>query len=218
VISRKQVVARIALVLVAVFVLAWLFITTIRNTNSAPYSADASLLTGWKVVAGQGSEPGIVGLEVPSQFSAELFRQLFDRTMQSLVAPARATVPLVLAGEYADSLQGVHSIDNIINIARDAGLESARFEPLCMARRSEAVAGRTAQVFFVVFDSPVFSRARLQLTPTQPEHGGTGAPYNPAALRPILTIGSTDQDFGRWWPLTFDQAKDCLAPIDLSAD
>jgi hypothetical protein len=216
--SRKQLVVRVGLVLVAVLVLAWLFITTIRNTNSAPYEADASQLTGWQVVPGQGSEPGVAALALPSQFSAELFRQLFERTMQSLVAPTRPVVPLVLTSEYADSLQGVHSVDNIMNIAREAGLETARFEPVCVAERTDSAPGRTSQVFFVVFESPAFSQFRANLMPTQPEHGGTGAPYQPAALRPILMVASTDRDFGRWWPLRFNQQEDCQAPVELARD
>jgi hypothetical protein len=213
--SRQKLLVRVAIVLAAVLVLSWLFIRTLRNANSAPYSADGAFLTNWRIVTGQNREPGVVSLQAPSQLTADLFRQLFERTMQSLAAPARPTVPLVLQGEYDESLQGVHSVDNIVNIAREAGLESARFNVVCMAQRHESAPGRNAQLFFVVLESPAFTRFRHQLMPTQPEHGGTGAPYEPAALRPVLVVASTDQDFGRWFPLKVDQERDCRAPINL---
>jgi hypothetical protein len=169
------------------------------------------------VVAGRGGEPAVAALAPPDEFSTGLFRQLFERTMQSLVAPPRPIVPLVLNSEYADSLQGVHSVDNILNIARAAGLPAAQFTPVCMAHRRESAPGRTSELYFVVFESPAFNSFRAQLMPTQPEHGGTGGPFNPDGLQPVLVVGSTDRELERWWPIRPNEEEDCEAPVSIGS-
>jgi hypothetical protein len=122
-------------------------------------------------------------------------------------------MPLVLAEEYAASLQGVLSVDDIVAIARDAGLESARFEPICLAQYTRSAPGDAGELLFVLFDSPRFDRFRQKLVPLHQEHGGTAA-FEPAALRPVLAVGSTDRSF-KLWPATVDGRADCRAPIEL---
>jgi hypothetical protein len=209
--TRLLKVGAAAVVLVA---LIWLFLNSIRSTNSEPYTLSSSALTGWRVAAGSARDPGVVVLQAPSALTAPLFQQIFKRTMQSLSAPPAPVMPLVLADEFADSLQGVHGIDDVMRIAREAGLESARFEPVCLARRQESAPGRSGELYFVAFDAPAFTRFRQMLPPMHQEHAGTGV-FDPAALSPLLPIAATTDDFGRWWPLAFDRERDCLAPIDV---
>ena len=40
-----------------------------------------------------------------------------------------------------------------------------------------------------------------------------GAGLDPAALTPLMIVGSTDAAFGRWLPLSAESADDCLAPM-----
>jgi hypothetical protein len=139
--------------------------------------------------------------------TADLFRQAVEHSGPSLIAPPKPTVPLVLTDENADSLQGVLTIVDIMNLARDAGVESARFEPVCVIERS-APPDRPGHVLVAVFDSPNFEQFRLQLSPLFPEHAGA-APYLPDALRPILTIAATDDRFSRWWPMSIEPRTEC---------
>ena len=208
--SRRAV--KLAVAGVALAALSWLFLKTIRDTISEPYSVNATALSGWEVVAGEPGDPALVALQPPALLSADLFQQVFQRTMQSLSAPARPSLPLVLQSEYADSLQGVLGVDRIMRLAHDSGLASARLEPVCIGRRRESAPGRAAELFFAVFNAPEFDEFRQALMPAQPEHGGTGV-YDPAALRPILTIAATDRNFVRWWPITVDEKTDCEAPL-----
>ena len=189
--------------------LSWLLAKAIRNRG--PYSIDGAALSGWTLVRGGPGDPALVALQPPSPLSAALFQQLLRRAGPSLVAPERPSVPLVLQSEYADSLQGVLSVEDVLDVARDAGVEAARFEPICMGRR-ESADGRSGRLFFVLFEAPAFDRFRDQLTPLFPEH--TGAfPYDPKALHPILTIAATDRESARWWPIMVDQRTDCQASL-----
>jgi hypothetical protein len=175
-----------------------LFLSTIRN--SSPYRVNASELSGWKLVM----EPGgtaFIALEPPAKLSADLFRQAVQRTRATLVAPEHPSVPLVLQSEYEDSLQGVLSTEDIKNLSRDTGVDTATFRPVCMARHRDTTAGRPRELWFVVFESPKFDQFRLQLSPLFPEHAGA-APFDPNTLRPILAIAATDDGFERWWPIT----------------
>ena len=122
---------------------AWLFVASLGRTNRSPYHVDAAGLSSWTLIAGDAGEPGVVALQAAQAMSGDLFRQIFQRTMQSLTAPLRPAIPLVLQGEYADSLQGVMSVDNLMQIARLVGVQEARFDPVCVGvfRRTEG--GRT---------------------------------------------------------------------------
>lgn len=204
----QKVAIKVSFAALAVAAFSWLLVRTIRN--SAPYSVDGAALSGWTLVAGEPGEPALVALQPPSRLTVELFRQVRERTRRSLLSPARPSVPLVLQSEYADSLQGVWSVDDIMNAARDAGVEAARFEPVCMAQRSESTPDRSGQLFFVVFDAQVFYQFRQQLSPLFPEHGGNST-YDPSALRPVLTIAATDREFVHRWPVAVEQRTDCLA-------
>ena len=210
--SRRTVFKVIA-ALVALAVGGWLFITSLRNTNSAPYRANLAALSSWTLIVGDGSEPGVVGLQPAAEFSSELFRQVFQRTMQSLASPSRPAIPLVLQGEYAESLQGVMSVDNILQVARLVGLQDARFEPVCMASLQRTDAGRTSELYFVLLSSPTFDEFRQRLTPAFPEHAGT-RPFDPAAVRAVLPIASSDKDLSRWFPVDIDPERDCQAPVE----
>lgn len=195
----------------AAIVVAGLTILLVRTLRGrGPYQVEDIVLSGWMLEASPPGEPSIVALRPPTPLSTELFQQLFRRTGESLVAPPHPSVPLVLRDEYSDSLQGVLTIEDIVDTARDVGLESARFEPVCMGRRRESSPGRGDELFFVVFNAPIFDKFRDQLTPLFPEHAGA-FPYEPKALRPILTIAATDREFARWWPIPVTSHLDCLA-------
>ena len=190
--------------------LCWLAVGTFRGRG--PYSVDSVELSGWTLVTPSPDDPALVALQPPPSLSTGLFQQLFRRTGEALVAPAHPSVPLVLRSEYADSLQGVLSVEDILNKARDLGLETARFEPICMGRRRESAPGRSDTLFFVLFDAPAFDEFREELTPLFPEHAGA-FPYEPRALSPILAIGATDRQFERWWPLAVKAELDCRASL-----
>jgi hypothetical protein len=197
---------------VAVVALSWFLVGVIRSRG--PYHVDAVALSGWTLVTAPAGDPALVALQPPPRLATDVFQQLLQRTGRSLVTPVRSSVPLVLRDEYADSLQGVLSVEDILDRARDAGIEAARFEPVCLGQRGESAQGRSDALIFVVFDAPVFDKFRDELTPLFPEHAGA-VPYNPKALHPILAIATTCRDVARWWPIALHQQADCVAVLEI---
>jgi hypothetical protein len=193
----------------AVAILVW---TIVGDRASRPYAVPRSALSGWTIVASQGDEPWVLAARPPATVSASLFEQISDKTGQPLTAAAPAALPLVMRSEYDDALQGVYGIDFLIRTARDAGIETAVFEPVCVAHRVDAGTGQKGELFFVAFTSPAFRELREDLVPPQPEHGGIGV-YEPAALIPILPVAASTGMTGRVWPNAFDQRTDCQAPL-----
>ena len=73
-------------------------------------------------------------------------------------------------------------------------------------------ADERVELYFVPFVSEAFTKVRTDLVPAQPEHGGIGV-YDPSTLIPALIVGSTGPDPDGWWPLAFDETRDCEAPV-----
>lgn len=207
-----------AIVLLVLAGLSWLFLKTLRDSNSAPYVIRQAELSPWTLVVEDPDlgGPAFLGLQPPAQLVGNVFGQIFTRTGQSLASPLRPSMPIVLAGEYASALKGVLSPDELMQAARAAGLESEPVAPVCLAMHKDQQSARSGQRFFLVFESRAFTRLRDELARLHKTRSGPGA-FDAAALRPILPIASTEPDFERWrWPVAIDTAVDCLAPLEAS--
>ena len=178
--------------------------------SARPYQVAGTDLSDWKLVTGDAGGPILVALQPPAALATVLFQQVKERTDLPVLAPPRQLVPLVMQREYEDSLQGVFSIDDIINVARDVGIESSRFEPICAGRHRDTHGGRTDETFYVLFDAPAFDAFRQQLAPLFPEHGGSGV-FEPTALHPMLTFAATEH--ARKEPLAGDPQTECRTSI-----
>ena len=193
----------------AVLALLWVIV---RDSASEPYTIDGGALSGWTLVAGDGTDPYVVAIQPPEDLSGTLLRQLSVRVGSPLIPPRHAAMPLVLRGEYADALQGVYGAVDIVRMLGDQAMETARFEPICIGHRIDTTGAQPIEFFFVAFASDAFWRARHSLVPEFPEHAGIGT-FNPAGLTPILPIAATSNDFDRWWPIQLDHNVDCQAQI-----
>ena len=202
----------IALAVVAVAAALTWFVS--RERTRKPYLVPQAALSGWTLVTSDGTDPWVVGAQPPDALTRSLFEEVSRRAGRTLVAPPHPALALVLRSEFDDGLQGVYGTDSVLRIASDAGIESVRFQPVCLGHRTSTGQGGRADLYFVAFDSPAFNQMRVDLLPAQPEHAGVGV-YEPATLTPILIVGATDNAFDRWWPLTFDPARDCEADLAL---
>jgi hypothetical protein len=180
--------------------------------SRTPYQVDEELLSGWTLAAAPPGDPAVVEAKPPSRLLEELFRQVSQRTNHALVPPDRAAVPLVLADEYSDSLQGALSVQDILSVGEGVGLDTARFEPVCIAERHREDGD---ELFFAVFDAPLFDQFRYELTPQFPEHAGSGI-YHPPAVRLIMAVAATSKDFDRWWPIGVNPQNDCSVSLRAS--
>jgi hypothetical protein len=177
-----------------------------------PLSISPVQLSNWTLVTSDGTDPWVVAAQPPATFSSDLLRQVSRQAGQPLVPPHHAGVPLVLRSEFDDALQGVYGVDEVLRIARDAGVDTTAFQPFCIARKVQGTGSSRAELYFLVLDAPAFNQMRIDLTPTQPEHAGIGT-YDPTVVTPVLVIGATDDRFDRWWPLTVNRDTDCQARV-----
>jgi hypothetical protein len=182
--------------------------------DSRPLVLGTDAWSSWTIVTSDGTDPWIVG----ARPAGDVMRQLVDfasrRAGRSLVSPPHAAVPLVLQSEFEDSLQGVYGTDSVVRTARDAGIESATFQPVCLARHTLDLPDGPVDIYFVPLESPAFNQFRMDMTPLEPEHAGIGI-YDPATLTPVLIVGATGAAFDRVWPLRVDPARDCDARIEM---
>jgi hypothetical protein len=210
----RKLLPKIAVALLVLAGVAWLFLETVRQTNAEPYTIDASDLAGWTLALEEPElgGPALLTLQPPVSLVGDVFRQIFQRTGQSLAGPSRASMPVVLRSEYASGLKTLFTPDQLLDEARKAGLERERLQPLCMGITKVESGGPVVQRFFLVFESPGFVRFRDDLASRLQAKEGSAA-FDAAALRPIVPVASFAPDFEQWvWPLRFDP-QECQTPI-----
>ncbi len=212
-ISRRTFLSVFLILVAAAGILSWVLT---RRDAAPPYAVTTADLTGWTLVASDGSDPWVVALTPPQSLTTSLFQDATRRSGTRLVAPAHPALPLVLRSEFDEGLQGVYGTDSVLRIARDAGVDAAEFQPVCLAHRTRKDQNGRADLYFVALESAAFNQMRVDLLPPQPEHAGIGV-YEPSTLTPILIVGATDEAFDRWWPLQFDQTKDCEADLPIAS-
>ena len=210
---------KIAVGLVAIAVLAMLFVRSVVNVGSEPYTIDQDRLANWTVALDPAPDASgvLLALWPQNALAPPLFSQLFTRSGMSLSGPNPVAMPLVLKSEFDQSLAGTLSPDALLALARDSGLESIQPKPLCMANRRLSRPGSTREVFFIRFEQPPFDAFRRQVAQqfarAGGDAGGKNGGFNPLGLSPIVIMAATDVNFGSWLPLQGDAAQDCLAPI-----
>ena len=209
----KPVLIKVVVALVVLGGLGWLFVRSAQNVRSEPYEIARGRLAGWTLAIDPSPNPSgvLLGLQPDRETAATLFSQVFSRTGESLSGPVPAAMPLVLQREFDRAKAGTLTPDALLASARAAGLASGAFEPRCMAHRRISEPGITRQVYFVRFDWPAFAAFRRQAAQQMRAAGGGG--LEPAALTPVLIVAGSDAAFGRWLPLSAENADDCLAPM-----
>ena len=205
---------KVVVALVAVGVLAVLFVRSAQSSRSQPFTIERDDLTGWTLTLAPAADPldSLLSLTPTAGLLPPLSRELFARIGESLHYPP-AAMPVVLRSEFQRAMAGALTPEALLDAARDAGLESATFQPECMGRRRISEPGQTRSVYFVLFDLPVFTRFREQVADRLRAAGRDPSPFDPAALSPVLIAADLDGSFGRWLPLRADAWADCFAPV-----
>jgi len=208
--KRSSVLLRMAVALAAVVVLGYLFIGSLETTLSEPYTVERAHLAKWTLVLepAEGPNPPLLSARTGPELAASLFRQVFQRAMESMSTPATSSIAIVLHGEFDRALAGRMTPTELLAAARAAGLESASHTPRCVAHRRISEPGMTRQTYFAIVDSPSIAGFREQLAKT-----GAGA-FDAAALTPVMIVGASDPAFHRWLPIRAEE-KDCVAPIQI---
>jgi hypothetical protein len=212
-VRRRNLPIKIAVALVVIAGLGFLFVRSARTARSAAYTLQRPQLHNWTLALETASSPTapLLVLRPPAALAPDVFHQIFSRAMETLNAPETAGMPLVLRNEFDAALAGRLTPDALLAAGRSAGLESIALEPQCLALRRVSAPGLTRQVYFVLFDVPAFGRFRTQLAERAGASGAGG--FDPAALSPIVIIAGSGRALSEWLPLRADPASDCVAPI-----
>ncbi|MDE2904482.1 MAG: hypothetical protein OXQ28_00190 [Acidobacteriota bacterium] len=200
--------------LVALAVLGWLFWRTVQSSLAEPYVVDAGMVAEWTLALRGPMQPGagLLVLQPSDQFRAELFQQIFNRTMESMTSPTVAAMPLVLHAEYRDALGSVLAPPDVLQVAEESGVAAAAPAPVCIGVVRREGAGTTRQLYYAIFDAPEVGRFRQALARRYAEAGGTAA-FEPDGFPLVVPIAASDADFTSWWPLDVSAESDCLAPL-----
>jgi hypothetical protein len=204
---RSNVLVKLLAAIVVLAGLGYLFIRSLETTHAEPYEVSRAHLK-WSLTldtAGGRNAP-LLSLRTSTELVAGLFRQLFQRAMESMNTPPHSSVPVVLRGEFERALAPKLTPDALLAAAREAGLESGRHEPRCLAHRRISEPGNTRQAYFAIVDSPSIVAFREKLA------GEGQGQFDAAALTPILFVGATGPDFSQWLPLRADDTA-CVSPI-----
>ncbi|MGC4084894.1 MAG: hypothetical protein QM736_22965 [Vicinamibacterales bacterium] len=206
---------RALVVLLIVALLAGVAWYLTHRVDRTPVAVAPAAHDRWTMVTSDGTDPWVVGMKPPESLTTSLFEQVSARAGTALVAPPHPAIPLVLRSEFDEALQGAFGVDSIQRMAIDAGLDAdVPFEPVCLAHKTVDGVDGPAELYFVPFVSAGFNQLRVNLMPEHPEQAGIGI-YDPSILTPILVVAASDSSFDRWWPLRFDQDRDCEAPVAL---
>ena len=217
--QRRSILGKMVLGLVALAVLAVLFMRTLQETTTAPYELQPQHLTGWELALDPplGAQGPLLALTPPRELTLELFNQIFARTMESMAPPAGYAVTLVLRREFSGSLAGVIEPEELLALAREAGLDGATPEPLCVAMQQGRDGGASDRTYFALFDLPALHAFRERLGQLAAERGGA-ATFDPGALSPALYLAATGPGFRGWPVADAAAAQHCVAPLEVSAD
>lgn len=213
--SRK-IIVRLVASSALVIGLFYLFLTSVRDTESEPLVIDPSHLDGWTIAVEGGSRPDdpVLGLRPPRELPRSLMRQIFQRTMESLSAPAEPAITLIVRSEFERAAAGTLSPDELLLVARGVGLDSATPRPRCLAVRRGRNPSEPRQIFFLLFDLPEFGRFRSEVAARLDTRGGSQPPFDPEALWPILMFAASERDAQRWMMSVEDPEQACIAPAD----
>ncbi len=205
---------KVAIGVAALATLVWLFLSTLQDTIAEPYDAGDVDFSGWTLVAGAPARGqfAALGLRPPQPLAPALFDQLFARTMASMTTPGDPMLPIVLGSELQGELGIVLTPDEMLTVARQAGLDQLALRPVCMAVKREPFMGRTREFFFVLFDAPELAAVRAQLGALAAERGVPDA-LDDSTFPFVLPLAASDAEFSSWWPLVVDRDTDCQAPI-----
>ena len=208
---------KVMIALAAAAVLAMLFVRSARSTGAEPFTLGRQHLTGWTLTLPSDADPlgSSLSLTPKPELMPPLSRSLFARMAETLHYPPPA-MPVVLRSEFQRAIAGVLTPEWLLDAARQAGLESAPFQPRCMARRRISAPGVVRTVYFLLFDLPPFTRFREQVAQELRAAGRDPSLFVPVALSPLLIAADLDGNFRSWLPLRADPEVDCFAPVLLN--
>jgi hypothetical protein len=208
--KRSSLLLKLAIGLVVLVGLGYLFVHSLETTRSEPYAVERAHLGTWTLALEPGGDANapLLSVRTSMELVASLFRQLFHRAMESMNTPSSSSISIVLHGEFNRALAPKMTPDVLLAAAREAGLESAPHAPRCLAHRRISEPRNTRQIYFAIVDSPSIVAFREQLA-----WQGQGQ-FDAGSLTPVMIVGASDANFSQWLPIRAEDAE-CVAPIEV---
>jgi hypothetical protein len=204
--KRVHPLVKVAILLVVLAGGGWLFVRSAQDARAEPYLVSSRHLTGWTlgIDTAADSQGSVVSLRPPPELPMNLFRQLFSRQMESMGTPSMPGIPLALRQELPSTM----TPEQVLALAKSAGLERAAIAPTCVGYRRVSAMGATRQLYYVLFSVAGFDAFRDDVGRQ------AGADFKPDALSPVLMMAA-QPDFTGWMPIGADAARDCVAPVTI---
>lgn len=214
--TARNPLVKVLISLGALTLFGWLFAKTLRDVTSTPYTLRPSDLQHWSVKLATHTDPDgpLLFLQAPPELSLILVDQVFQRNMTSLTKPAVSGIPLILRHEFESAMASILSPEELVTLARDAGLETATLQPLCMAvhRTPEQ---REQPAFYVLFDLPQFKDFREQVAEVLSSRNQDDGRFNVGALSPAIFVAASEQVRHRVRPSPADLKAACETTVIL---
>src|SRR5687767_12197586 len=193
---------KVTIPLVAVAMLAVLFVRSARSTSARPFTIARQHLAVWTLTLAPDADPlgSLLSITPTPALMRPVANDLFGRMGESLHYPPPA-MPVVLRSEFQRAMPGVLTPEALLGAAREAGLESAAFQPRCMARKRVSAPGILRTVYFLLFDLPQLTQLREQVAQRLGAAGRDVSLFDPAALSPVVLAADLDGTFSGWLPL-----------------
>ena len=195
---------KVVVVLLLLAGVGLLFVRSAQDSRAEPYQVSSRHLESWTlgVDTAFDAQGSVVSLRPPAELPMNLFRQLFSRQMESMGLPSTPGIPLV----FRQELPAAMTADQVMELARSAGLERAVIEPRCVGYRRVSATGVTRQLYYMVFSVAGFDAFRQAVA----QQAGPG--FQPGALSPVMMLAA-QPDFSGWMPMSADAERDCVAPV-----
>ena len=156
----------------------------------------------------------IIGGAMALVIRAELFQQIFSRTMESMRSPVVAAIPVVLQSEFREVLSSALSMERIHTVATEYRLSDVKPEPVCIGVMRRHVAGSARQLYFALFRSPEILHFRTELEREYMLAGGVRM-FKPSPFSLVVPLAGSGGNFLDWWPVDVNPETDCQAPLEL---
>ena len=195
---------KVVVVLLLLAGVGLLFVRSAQDARAEPYQISSRHLQGWTlgIDTAADSQGSVVSLRPPPEMPMNMFRQLFSRQMESMGTPSLPGIPLARRQELPATL----SPEQVLALARSAGLERGAITPTCVGYRRVSAMGATRQLYYLLFTVQGFEAFRATLA----QQAGPG--FKAEALSPVLMMAA-QPDFTGWMPIGADAARDCIAAV-----
>jgi hypothetical protein len=202
---KKPLLIKLALGTIAVGVFAVLFMKSLEDTRTEPYTVQRTHLQTWTLALEPASRPNepLLVLRPSPELASGLFKQIFARAMESLNSPTAPSIPIVLRAEFDRDIGDQLTQDALLAAAKAGGVETALPRPRCLVHLHISEPGGVRQAYLVSFDAASIVQFRKQIG------------LDPSALSPIMFVAGAGADFNSWPPQQIN-AGECLAPIEIA--